>query len=1166
MNDTMTQSASSAAQTRSVRIRRAASGGLPLPPDTCADCVKTGLAILPLVARPAQTSRTDALKKRSPAFAAACAQVENRLAWSTPESAAWYFLRSVPLGYVYVLKTATKSWDAYAVGEDGLLQRFAVDDLPESPDEVNLSQTCKRSGHSNVRPQFFVVDPLIDTEVFVAYSPHRWTRAVRKRFEDNTDNCRARMARVDVSAAQKGQVGPSTTDMKHAMVATPSAFTGVADHASAAFRDALNEHLFLPVRGRESETTDLCKAMDKASELTSGKHGIALLLTDAIGIAEDLNLMRLRVIRDEQEWVAGGPDANGANADLLRPWKRQSAVHVGYIEAWLLAQETDREKGNSEALKRMARQLRDDQFAYSLLTEEEFERRYGELVRAPLQKGKGMNPWSGARWEPYHDASGAPDSTGLGTAVLSDAYYQARAESMGKAAAEDKMQRYRKRLRGNGAELQAFNQAYEAAQQEWLKLVERLDAVYIDYLEKRWSFEAVLTHDFDDGKTLAQAAANTSQARVHLQDALARLRATERALGGAVVSDISLQYLAKQLDKPVDDKTNWIAKALFKDFDLMGAVKDESTTPDIYDIGINGPQVPRQLREAVAGFSESIEQAQNMALLMQQVVNRLRIKELAGGKASGLTARFTELAGKEMVWVRATALYEYLKTTKKHYSVRLEWKIGDYLDAQLASLETPGFSISERPPASRRQVRSDMFAARKRLEKLVNDPALQGKVMVPLIVEANVAGKAAGTGDELLQVYSDNLLGHPAPMRTLPRSVARDLMTSRGAWQRGDVVNKLFKMEVGLSTGAMVFGIFEINAALGKIAEKGGLEQADAIASLMSGVTGTVGGAAEIGAYWVQSAAAAGTQATGAVLASTVRKALAIRLGAGALGAAGAFADMASSFIKHQKSLNAGESDAARHYAISTGFLLSSGVLSAGGAIASWRAALAARAGTQILVSLGRGMVLRTAVAGLLGSWWTGIGLVLFAAGIIWAIYAQSLEHDDNERFLDRGFWGKHEGKDEYPPYGGEQGAVSQDAWMANGLSEELLALATLALGIKGAFDDWNDERRLFNKDARDIVTATLSFGNWKPEQMDYSYSLEGLPTRSPGVRGTVLYTGPGPGDVVLANADNPRVHEIKVAFRVDEDKHPAVRLNFALHAKGSSDPLASGYAYMEND
>jgi hypothetical protein len=398
----------------------------------------------------------------------------------------------------------------------------------------------------------------------------------------------------------------------------------------------------------------------------------------------------------------------------------------------------------------------------------------------------------------------------------------------------------------------------------------------------------------------------------------------------------------------------------------------------------------------------------------------------------------------------------------------------------------------------------------------------------------------------------------------LPKSLAQQLIAERGAWQRGDVVAKFKNWEVPLAGIGMVFGGVEISSALGNIASKGGLEQADAVASLMSGITGMSGGAAEIGAFWMQSSAVAGTQATGAVLAAQVTRALRWRLGAGLLGSAGAFSDMSSSFIKMARASKAGEKDAAANYSGSGFTLLTSGLLSAGGAVAAWRAALAARAGTQVLATIGRGLVLRTALVGLAGSWWTGVGLVLFAAGIIWAIYAQSLEHDDNERFLDRSFWGKHDGKEQYMPYGGTRGA-DVDMWMASGVTEESLALATLALGVRGVINDWDDETWV-NADARDVITATLSFGDYKPEETKFSYSLEGLKQALPGIRGDVLYQGPQGGDLVAPTKDNPNVHELQLAFRVDDKKYKAVRLNFALLDPESGAQIAAGYAFMEND
>ncbi|MGY0613468.1 hypothetical protein, partial [Luteimonas sp. A501] len=52
--------------------------------------------------------------------------------------------------------------------------------------------------------------------------------------------------------------------------------------------------------------------------------------------------------------------------------------------------------------------------------------------------------------------------------------------------------------------------------------------------------------------------------------------------------------------------------------------------------------------------------------------------------------------------------------------------------------------------------------------------------------------------------------------------------------------------------------------------------------------------------------------------------------------------------------------------------------------------------------------LLRTSAAALIGASATGVGIVLFIVGVAWALYAASLEHDENEKFLDRSFFGRH--------------------------------------------------------------------------------------------------------------------------------------------------------------
>ncbi|MGY0650249.1 hypothetical protein ACW7GZ_00005, partial [Luteimonas sp. A537] len=89
------------------------------------------------------------------------------------------------------------------------------------------------------------------------------------------------------------------------------------------------------------------------------------------------------------------------------------------------------------------------------------------------------------------------------------------------------------------------------------------------------------------------------------------------------------------------------------------------------------------------------------------------------------------------------------------------------------------------------------------------------------------------------------------------------------------------------------------------------------------------------------------------------------------------------------------------------------------------------------------GTLLRTSAAALIGASATGVGIVLFIVGVAWALYAASLEHDENEKFPDRSFFGRH--KSTEGRFGGTQ-MDNPDAWGAHGLDDELLAMGVLAI------------------------------------------------------------------------------------------------------------------------
>jgi hypothetical protein len=203
----------------------------------------------------------------------------------------WFFMRSLPIGYLYVLKPDL-TWDGYAVDTEGLLRQMPVSDLPSAAGGVTpMSQACKRSG-DNIPAQVIALDPKKHAFVWMAFSRYRWTPAVLKRYAGNEGGCRdARMLKVDLVAAASGNVGSGT---KVPQGAAMSAAVGqrVADYASAATVGTLNAQLATPLRPRESQAQALATKMAEISKNTAAKTGVIIVLNDPLGNAVDLNMLR----------------------------------------------------------------------------------------------------------------------------------------------------------------------------------------------------------------------------------------------------------------------------------------------------------------------------------------------------------------------------------------------------------------------------------------------------------------------------------------------------------------------------------------------------------------------------------------------------------------------------------------------------------------------------------------------------------------------------------------------------------------------------------------------------------------------------------------------------------------------------------------------------------
>lgn len=255
--------------------------------DGCRDCVKVGLAILPVV--------PTAVPKVIRGLNEEIRQLDSRYQ-ASDLSEHWMVLRTLPQGYLYVMKPDL-SWDIYVVDAEGLL-RMAPSQAacPETPaEQPPMKAACKRTG-DHIPAQVIAIDPTKHAAVWLAFSRYKWDDSVLKAYARNEEGCRTkRMVKIDVMAAAAGSLGMSSNAANAVRFGVPmsaSVRTVVADFASQATRDLINKHSLEPLRDRSEQAGPLALAMAKMSGQTAGKTGAVIALTDDLGVARTLNADR----------------------------------------------------------------------------------------------------------------------------------------------------------------------------------------------------------------------------------------------------------------------------------------------------------------------------------------------------------------------------------------------------------------------------------------------------------------------------------------------------------------------------------------------------------------------------------------------------------------------------------------------------------------------------------------------------------------------------------------------------------------------------------------------------------------------------------------------------------------------------------------------------------
>jgi len=180
-------------------------------PHRCPACTVIGLPIMPLRYGVAWAGDDVPNRERAPALAA---PFEASAYPELETGSALYTLRQLRGGYLYVYEEATEQWAGYEVNEAGRLDRFEIDEGPLAAGLPDTAARCSRNASLLLANCIQIQNAGNATEVWLAYSPTRWTPAVKSQFEEPSFR-RKHMRRIDVSAwiesggkAQQAHVGP----------------------------------------------------------------------------------------------------------------------------------------------------------------------------------------------------------------------------------------------------------------------------------------------------------------------------------------------------------------------------------------------------------------------------------------------------------------------------------------------------------------------------------------------------------------------------------------------------------------------------------------------------------------------------------------------------------------------------------------------------------------------------------------------------------------------------------------------------------------------------------------------------------------------------------------------------------------------------------------------
>ncbi|KVH29211.1 T6SS effector BTH_I2691 family protein [Burkholderia cepacia] len=269
-------------------LTRAGRQAVPNPTGDCNACQRTGVPILPL--RLAVMPVTQGLKRHG------------ALRHASVQTA----LRVLRQGYVYVLLDE-KIWHAYQVTPEGYLRQCNPFAMPRAKPEP-LSKACMDAGH-DLRAAFINIDTAAYKQAWIAFAQDPWPKATLDAYRTDKHangkhangkplpaDHRQRFKVIDLAALK---ADPEANNQALALEHGDALHEHVAEYA-ANTRDFGSVHTWHPRQSRAQAMRAQLRILEKQHGLAKGVAG--LILPDPVGMAAELNSLRLSVSTLRQRW------------------------------------------------------------------------------------------------------------------------------------------------------------------------------------------------------------------------------------------------------------------------------------------------------------------------------------------------------------------------------------------------------------------------------------------------------------------------------------------------------------------------------------------------------------------------------------------------------------------------------------------------------------------------------------------------------------------------------------------------------------------------------------------------------------------------------------------------------------------------------------------------